>query len=554
MDIKTSGLYRLIVKQDKPTWARIVFTAVAAGLLQGGIVVIINTAATTIGDTGLNLRALLMFFLVLGAYALASHYAASRTIRLTESALFATTVRIAEKLRSTRLIAFERLGKTRIYTTLHTNTDIILETSKGLAHVAAGCVMIVFCGVYAALLSPLALGVVALFYLFGILVYTINLRSIQSRLRETEHRERRFKHFFQYIIEGFKELRITSAMTKDIFDNHIRPAASTALEERIQVENQLSSNTVFVQSFYYLLVASMIFLLPRISSISQVNVIKIAAIVLFSYGSVTRIVQSIPLILKAEKAVASLTDLEEALDNAQVQEASARPGRFTTRPSEDRHIRLENVTFSYPSHIENEPGHFALGPIALDITPGEMLFIVGGNGTGKTTLLKLIAGLYEPSQGELFLGKTSITDTNRADYRNLFSIVFPDFYLFDRFYGQERLDDERIHQALASMGLTEHVTWSDGRFGELELSAGQRKRLAIACAIVREAPILLFDEVAADLDPVFRQFFYEQFLPDAQKSGKTIIAVSHDDAYFHVADRVVKLDAGRIVQHRGRQS
>jgi putative ATP-binding cassette transporter len=190
---------------------------------------------------------------------------------------------------------------------------------------------------------------------------------------------------------------------------------------------------------------------------------------------------------------------------------------------------------------------FSLGPLSLDVRPGELLFIVGGNGSGKTTLLKLLAGLYPPKEGTLYLGGNCIDDDNCADYRNLFAVLFPDYYLFDRFYGHQNPDEERLYQALQTMELAHRVAWLDGQFSDLNLSAGQSKRLALICADLEDSPILLLDEVAADLDPAFRRFFYESYLPQIKATGKTIIAVSHDETYFHVADRVIKLDAGRIV-------
>jgi len=543
MGLTQSGLYQLFVKQDKRTWAHILFAATAAGLMQGGIVVILNQAAGAIAADTLNLRYLLMFLIVLAAYSLASHYATSRTVALTESTIFATYTGIADKLRYLRLLEFERLGKSRIYSTLYTNTDIILETSKGLANVGAACIMILFCGVYIGYLSSLALLAVVIFYGFGVFVYATGFRRLQPLMRETDRYERCFKNLFTYFLEGFKEIKVSQRKGDDLFDNYVRPAGQEARDVRIQTEERLTANSIFVQSHYYVMVASMIFLLPRLGSIEYGTILQVAVVVLFSYGSATRIVQSIPLILKAEKAVGALHALEAELEVAR---ETARPysGHFSRLPADKLQIRLQAACFDYENNGQGP--HFSLGPISLDVQPGEMLFIVGGNGTGKTTLLKLLCGLYPLKSGALYLGEQRIDDGNYNDYRNLFSVLFPDYFLFDRFYGHPGLDEERLARALSEMGLEDRVIWADGHFGELNLSAGQSKRLALICAHLEDSPFLVLDEVAADLDPAFRAFFYESYLPRLRDAGKTIIAVSHDDKYFHVADRVIKLDAGRI--------
>lgn len=543
MGLSQSALYQLLIREDKATWGRIVFAAVAAGLMQGAIVVILNEAAGALSTGGAALTNRALFLLVLAAYSLASHYATSRTVALTESTIFSTYAGIADRLRRMRLLDFERLGKARIYAILHTSTDIILETGKSLASVAVACVMILFCGAYIGHLSGTALVTVAVLYAFGVFVYTVSLGNVQGLLREAGRREQRFRGLFAALLEGFKEIKVHHDRSTDLVDHAIRPEGWQAREARVRAEGRLTANGVFVQSYYYVLVAAMIFLLPWFGDVSHGVILQVAVVVLFSYGSATRIVQSIPLILKAERAVEAIRALERDLDAAR-DPAGPYTGRFAALPPGERGLRLDAVRFDYER--DGQGSHFSLGPLSLDVHPGELLFIAGGNGTGKTTLLKLLAGLYSPREGTLYLGAIRIDDDNAADYRNLFAVLFPDYHLFDRFYGQPHLDEARLRQALRTMGLEGHVQWADGRFGELHLSRGQRKRLALICADLDDRPILVLDEVAADLDPDFRRFFYEDYLPRLRAGGKTIIAVSHDEMYFHVADRVIRLDAGRV--------
>jgi putative ATP-binding cassette transporter len=189
-----------------------------------------------------------------------------------------------------------------------------------------------------------------------------------------------------------------------------------------------------------------------------------------------------------------------------------------------------------------------LGPIDLQVYAGETLFIVGGNGSGKSTLAMLLTGLYRPSGGSLSLHGEAITDARRDWYRSHFSTVFSSFHLFERLVGPTGDFDLSLAQAwLARLRMERKVSVDPaGLLSTTQLSQGQRKRLALLVALVEERPILLLDEWAADQDPLFRAFFYLELLPELKSRGKTVIAISHDDRYFAVADRVLKCDGGQL--------
>jgi putative ATP-binding cassette transporter len=190
---------------------------------------------------------------------------------------------------------------------------------------------------------------------------------------------------------------------------------------------------------------------------------------------------------------------------------------------------------------------FRSGPHELEIRRGELLFIVGGNGSGKSTLLKLLTGLYTPLQGELRLDGRTVDASLREAWRELFSIVFTDFHLFDRLYGLDGVDPAEVQRWLQTMGLERKTRFEGGRFTQTALSTGQRKRLAFIVAVLRNKPVCILDEVAADQDPEFRRRFYRDLLPELRVRGTTVIVVSHDDAYFDCADRLIRLQDGRIV-------
>ena len=199
-------------------------------------------------------------------------------------------------------------------------------------------------------------------------------------------------------------------------------------------------------------------------------------------------------------------------------------------------------------HSEEKDEAFILGPIDLTLRPGELVFFIGGNGSGKTTLAKLLLGLYAPESGEVLLDGKPITEENRDHYRQIFTAVFSDFYLFDSLLGIESQQlDEKALEYLKQLQLTHKVQVKDGALSTTKLSQGQRKRLALLTAYLEDRPIYLFDEWAADQDPLFKQIFYYELLPELKARGKTVLVISHDDRFYEVGDRIVKLEYGKIV-------
>jgi len=208
-------------------------------------------------------------------------------------------------------------------------------------------------------------------------------------------------------------------------------------------------------------------------------------------------------------------------------------------------LELMSVVHSY--HRETEDSHFALGPINLQFRPGELVFLVGGNGSGKSTLAKIITGLYVPESGQIRIDGKPVTDQNRDDYRQLFSAVFSDFYLFENLLGIRAHNvDEQAKTYLEQLRLSNKVKVKDGALSTTAVSQGQRKRLALLTAYLEDRAFYLFDEWAADQDPLFKDVFYTQLLPELKARGKTVLVISHDDKYFDVADRVIKLDYGKL--------
>jgi putative ATP-binding cassette transporter len=347
------------------------------------------------------------------------------------------------------------------------------------------------------------------------------------------------------LIEGFAETKMSSQRSSDLLDNHLWPCSGRARESRIVTERYITSNMLSVQSFYFCLIGGIVFALPQVSQGGVGLVGKIAAAALFIMGPVSSVIMAAPLLAKSDYAVGAIQDLEALLDRAD-DSTGTDPDSPLAGKRDFQNLRLEEVTFQY--HGNKEGQAFRLGPVNLEVQANQILFLVGGNGTGKSTLMKLLAGLYYPQGGQVTLDGARLDAGNYAHYRDLICLILSGFHVFDRLYGAGRVDTQRLEELLVLMKLTGATRFKDGAFTTLDLSSGQRRRLALVLAMMEDKPIMLFDEVAADLDPGFRHYFYTQLLPMLKQQGKTVIAVSHDDRYFHLADRVVKLDYGQVAK------
>jgi putative ATP-binding cassette transporter len=267
-------------------------------------------------------------------------------------------------------------------------------------------------------------------------------------------------------------------------------------------------------------------------------------------GPLAGVMTSISLFGRASVALGKVHELGISLAAHSSESCSLEPAKTESAFSR---LELANVVHSY--HREAEDSHFVLGPIDLTFRPGEVVFLVGGNGSGKSTLAKILAGLYVPEAGEVRLDGALVTDKNRDEYRQLFSTVFSDFYLFDSFMGlQSRGLDEQAREYLKQLHLSHKVRINEGTLSTTALSQGQRKRLALLTAYLEDRPFYLFDEWASDQDPLFKSIFYTRLLPDLKARGKTVLVITHDDKYFDLADRILKLDFGKIISDQSLQA
>jgi putative ATP-binding cassette transporter len=340
-----------------------------------------------------------------------------------------------------------------------------------------------------------------------------------------------------------KELQLHRARREAFVRDEVDEITRFLKVQNVRAMQQYAVADAWTQLVFYGVMAVILFGLGTVAGVPRTTTSAYVFAALYCMAPVWGLVATLPSFDRGRAAWERISELGLSLDRPHVTDGDR---SVAIVPGAPPVIRFESVQFSYET---KDQAGFILGPLDFVLHPGELTFVVGGNGSGKSTLVKLLTGLYEPTAGRVLVNGEVVSAANRDDYRELFSAVFSDFYLFERLHGftpsQLRTDAPRYLEAL---GLAQKVSVADGRFSTTQLSTGQRRRLALVNAYLEDRPIYVLDEWAADQDPQYRATFYTRLLPELRRRGKSVVVITHDDRYFHLADQVLKLDFGGIVE------
>ncbi|MFT6030723.1 MAG: putative ATP-binding cassette transporter [Oleiphilaceae bacterium] len=218
-----------------------------------------------------------------------------------------------------------------------------------------------------------------------------------------------------------------------------------------------------------------------------------------------------------------------------------------------KELELKGVSFEHINQSEKDAFRFKLGPISAKFEAGQITYITGGNGSGKSTFAKIISGLYSSQSGSIFAGDSEVGSEKEMSvdqYKSSISVVFSDTFVFPHILDDRGVlvEDEIIHEHIERLKLAKRVKIRNGDFKIKNLSTGQIKRLALLQSFVNDAHVCIYDEWAADQDPTFKKYFYLNILPELKRRGKIVIVITHDDHYFDCADQLLKLDNGQLVR------
>ncbi|WP_031397817.1 cyclic peptide export ABC transporter [Burkholderia paludis] len=443
----------------------------------------------------------------------------------------------------------------RLVTALNQDIDTISAFAFLFSSLAIATATIVGCLGYLCVLSPALLGVALVALALGSVVQALARRVGIRRFGAAREAEDRLQKHYRSITDGAKELRLNLPRRRFVYEHELSGTIDAISRLRVRAANVFVSANAFGSLLFFVVVGLMLALQRWTPGADRAVVTGFVLVLLYMKGPIQEIVSALPSIGRAQVALQRITELSarfstrepSLVDSAPAADAAARADAFGT-------LSLDAVRyrFAQPQDERDMPaqggGGFELGPLSLTIERGETLFIVGENGCGKTTLIKLLLGLYRPDAGQLRLDGEPVGDAQLDAYRQLFSAVFSDYYLFDTLLPGEADLTAEARRYLERLGISHKVAIRDGAFSTTDLSTGQRKRLALVHAYLERRPVMVLDEWAADQDPTFRRIFYTEILPDLKRQGKTLIVISHDDRYFNAADRYIRLDEGRIVE------
>lgn len=531
-----------------------IVTTILSGLFSALLAMIIIHAARATEPQHLNFKYFAMFAVTLAAFWFARRYTLNYTTQLVEDVLENVRMRIADKIRHTELPAFESIGTGRLYAALNTDSLTISQYTPFILNAAGSVCMVIF-GLAGILYFSLPAFLMTLVVVsISVLYFRMTQNRLNADLLKTSIKESEYYDALGDLIGGFKELKINSLKNDSFYQQRMTAISNTMRSLKIDSGIAFNKLHLFGQSFSFILLASIVFLIPQISAESAKTVPQVAAILLFVIGPLGEIVNLIPLLTKCNVAIGNIKKIERDLDNKidKTQPPEKKLGRRRSRKSQGEKAPFETIEcreLQYTYRDANGQPIFHLGPINLDIKRGDLIFLVGGNGSGKSTFIKLFTALYVPDSGYINVDGNRLTPSDTNNYRNLFSPIFSDFHLFKQLYGIDEIDEDYLDELFDTMQLSDRTDIVDGEITDTQLSTGQKKRMALIVALLENKPFYIFDEWAADQDPEFRRYFYETILPDMRAKGITVLAATHDDRYFHLADRIIKLDAGQLVSN-----
>jgi putative pyoverdin transport system ATP-binding/permease protein len=531
---------RLLRSESAINLRRLIAMAIVAGASNAMVLAVINAAA---GQSAQNSKARLavMFLTVLVTYSISQRYLMYEASKEIERIIHRVRSRLTAAVRDSELAAIELIGRTRIYNAISREIQALAQNTNTLVAVSQMSFMVLFATLYLFALSPIAFFITIVFMSVAVTIYLGRLKVVNRAIQDSIVAEFGLHELLEGILDGFKEVKLNAIRSQQISDDLLE-ASLQAAESRVTAQSELTRNYVFTQNVFFLLLATMVFVVPLLTDIASATIAKLTAAILFVISSVAGVVSSVPVFINTNASAANIMNLQREIGAPP--RLLSESARVAVAPTAFERIEVRDVSFTY-GDLGNQG--FRVGPFNVTFKAGETVFISGGNGSGKSTFMRLLTSLYWPRDGYIAVDGQPVTHETVENYRALFTAVFSEYHLFKRLYGVAPEALAEIPDLLKLFEIDDKTALVEGAFTTVNLSAGQRKRVALIVAMLERRPICVLDEWAADQDPLFRRKFYEELLPILKARGMTIIAVSHDDRYFHVADRRLHLEEGKIV-------
>ncbi|HYE56080.1 MAG TPA: ATP-binding cassette domain-containing protein, partial [Chitinophagaceae bacterium] len=386
-------------------------------------------------------------------------------------------------------------------------------------------------------------------------VYFKRNRIIEKQLNKLRDIQVDYFRYLNDLLHGFKEVKMNTRRNNLLYNNYILANRVQGLDLGIKTKIRDVNNERTGNFSWYIVVGLIMYILPNILSLNKENTTTLIVAILYMMGPVASIIGFVLEYTMIKIAAERITSLQKELSVLPMQATDDDEKNELDADGPFRNLRLHGITYQYQADEDTDGTPFHFGPVDLEIRQGETLFITGGNGSGKSTLINLMTGLYKPEAGSILYNDIAITDENRVAFSNKISAIFSDMHMFRENYDGFDLgnDNEVFRKYVDLMQMKDMVDRNrENNSIKPNFSKGQRKRMGMIYCLLESREIFVLDEWAAEQDPEFRKYFYTDLLPILKANGKTIIAVTHDDHYFSCADRIVKLEYGKVAYDRER--
>ena len=527
-------LFSFLKKKAGFKLKNVIFVGAVGGLANAMILVAIATAVYNLYTGESNTQLFLTFILLLTLMVLTQRVLYRRWVAQLEGAVEKTRNELCEKLTVTDLKALENLDKGEVYNRLTQEMANISQFGVYLIKGIQGVFIVIFISFYILQIFAPALIIIAGLILTAALIYLTIINKVYSKYEELNKKEINYFNWIGDVLYGSKEIKLNSSRRE-----HIQSAGEKISEElketKLKIGAHYNKSVVFTNAFFYFLFGAVLFVIPALFEVNTDTMLVLTAVTIYLTDPISNIVMVVPLFQKVALSISFIGHLENSLNN------SAEEDDIKNKIASFNKIEVKDAVYRYT--IEED--EFLLGPVSLEINRGEITFVTGGNGSGKTTLLKILLSFYKPEEGVVLLDGEDVS-AKQKDYREMFSCIFSDFHLFEKAYGINPNLLPIVNENLKQFNLHNRVKLNGNKFSTINLSTGQKKRLALAIALAEEKDIYILDEWAAEQDPEYRDYFYNSLLHELKARGKTLIVVSHDGRYFNVADKIIRMDYGKI--------
>lgn len=533
---------RLLIGSSKKLFIIATITSILTGLFSTLVIKTIHGAIQGDDfDELLFIEVFLGSWILYGLLSVISSYSISL---LTQKIIHKLRVKLSNGILKSKFEIMER-NQQKMLPILTEDVKTIAYSIDRLPNVTTGLATVIGLLGYMIWYSPILTGATIITFFFIFLFTKITLPIVRKYADQArDHLTDLFEHFHGLVF-GIKELALNKSSQNKFLDDFIIPTSDKQNKSYLK-ESVVSSIISRSTDMILLLGMAVLILFVFRTEFVTLNFFgEYLTLVLFTIAPLSTAVGFFSGLKRMEVALEKVDDVGLKLNEDRREEDGLEP---LTKGKSNIAAKLVGLEHSY-YHTDKDQ-HFAMGPINLSIEEGETLFVVGGNGSGKTTLAKLILGLYYPLSGFVEYYGQPVSSKNIFSYRGNFAAVFTDSYLFQTFLD---VDPDYLlehgNRLLKMFHLENKVKIENHGFTTKNLSAGQKKRLSLIIAILENKDIYLFDEWAANQDPLFKEIFYKEIIPYLKVSGKTQIVISHDDQYFDLADRVIKLQDGKLTDY-----